>query len=90
MSKFTVSTVLTTIDESITVLMVLMKEETSPFKRGLLKNALNALKQAEKQCKIIKKINSYPEEVFVIENGIARKAKTEDIFRMLRNEEELL
>ena len=54
-----------------------------------MKDILKNFQSAKKSCKIVEKLNSL-QDVFIIENGILRKARIEEIFKAVRNLEEFL
>ena len=83
------SSLLSVIDEGISISSAMCKEEKNSFKKNIVKDILKNFQSAKKSCKIVEKLNSL-QDVFIIENGILRKARIEEIFKAVRNLEEFL
>ncbi|MBR2209498.1 MAG: hypothetical protein IJ859_11880 [Synergistaceae bacterium] len=90
MSNLTVSTVKSCISEAISVLNDIQKSESQTFYKNLLRSTINTLSNAIHQCESYEKAKNFNDEVFIIENGVVRKAKKEEIFKLVRRLEDIL
>ena len=84
------STAKTCINEAILVLNSVLKSESQTFYKNLLKSSINNLSNALSQCESYEKVKSLKDEVFIVENGNVRKAKKEEILRLVHHVSDIL
>jgi len=77
------------IDEALKALNVVLKSEKDSFYKDRVKSVINTLNSAQGQIKLYEKVKNYPDTVVVLENGIPRRAKKEEIFKMVRREQDI-
>lgn len=83
------STAKTCINEAILVLNSMLKSESQTFYKNLLKSSINNLSNALYQCESYEKVKSLKDEVFIVENGTVRKARKEEILKLVHHVEDL-
>ena len=83
------STAKSCINEAISVLNAMLKSESQVFYKNMLKSTVSALSNAIYKCESYEKVKSLKDEVFIVENGNVRKAKKEEIIKLVHRVEDL-
>ena len=83
------STAKSCINEAVLVLNSMLKTESQTFYKNMLKSTVNTLSNAIHQCESYEKVKSLKDEVFIVENGTVRKAKKEEILKLVHRVEDL-